>query len=139
MFADGMLPFLQSRVHAAHALRSSVVVLVVEDDRSTRELHRDALSHAGYSVVAVEDGVDALRYLERHTPSAVVLDLGLPRLTGQDLHREMAAHEETGRIPVVVVTGQSGPINERDFARVLRKPIDPDQLVVAVENCLRNR
>jgi len=139
VFADRRTSFLQCSVLPAPALRTGAVVLVVEDDPSTRELHRTALSHAGYAVVAVEDGIDALRYLETHTPAAVVLDLGLPRLHGRDVHGEMIAHGLTDQIPVIVVTGESGTINERDFACVLRKPIRPDQLVEAVENCLRNQ
>jgi len=139
VFAGGRTPFLQCPVLPATALRTSVVVLVVEDDLQTRELHRTALTHAGYAVVAVEDGLDALRYLETHTPAAVVLDLGLPRLHGRDVHGEMIAHGLTDQVPVIVVTGETGAIEERDFACVLRKPISPDQLVEAVENCLRNQ
>jgi two-component system, NtrC family, phosphoglycerate transport system response regulator PgtA len=124
---------------AAGVSRSSIV-LVVEDDRQTRELHRTALTQAGYSVVAVEDGIDALRYLDSHEPpAAVVLDFGLPRLHGRDLHREMLAHRVTESVPVIVVTGDDAVINEREFACVLRKPVDPGKLVAAVEDCLRSR
>jgi two-component system chemotaxis response regulator CheY len=116
------------------------LVLVVEDDRSTRELYRAGLTQAGYTVVAVEDGVDALRYLDSHgPPDAVVLDLGLLRLRGTDLHREMSAHKLTERVPVVVVTGEDRMIEQRDFSCVLRKPVDPDKLIAAVEKCLRQR
>jgi DNA-binding response OmpR family regulator len=131
--------FYNRGVLIAPASRAAVTVLVVEDDRQTRELHRSALSHAGYTVVAVEDGVDALRYLDTHTPDAVVLDLGLPCLAGRDVGREMAAHGLTDRVPLIVVTGEDGTINEPDFACVLRKPIDPDKLVTTVENCIRDR
>src|SRR4051794_17475935 len=62
--------------------RPNSVVLVVEDDQQTREMYRAALMAAGFVVVAVEDGLDALRVLEQRRPSAVVLDLGLPRLAG---------------------------------------------------------
>ena len=112
-------------------------VLVVEDDPQLRELYRLALTASGYAVVAVEDGVDALRYLEGNAPSAVVLDLGLVRLDGRDVQREMAAHGLTDRIPIIVVTGQSTGFDERDFACVLRKPIDPWALMSAVADCLR--
>ena len=118
---------------------ANVVVLVVEDDLPTRHLLRTALTQAGYTVVAVEDGVDALRYLDTHTPAAVVLDLGLPRLHGRDVQREMAAHGLTERVPIIVVTGEGGAVSESEFTCVLRKPIRPDQLVAAVANCLRNR
>jgi CheY-like chemotaxis protein len=116
----------------------TATVLVVEDDPQLRELHRTVLRDAGYAVVAVEDGLDALRYLESHAaPSAVVLDLALPRLGGHDVQREMAANGLTA--PIIVVTGDPGTINENDFACVLRKPVTPAGLVRAVDNCIRQR
>ena len=104
------------------------LVLVVEDDPQAGELFRSTLRNHGYAVIAVEDGVDALRYVESHTPAAVVLDLGLPRLHGRDVHREMAAHGLTAKIPVIVVTGDAADLNEQDFSCVLRKPVSPDEL-----------
>ena len=80
-------------------------VLLVEDDHALRELYRATLVAAGFSVVAVEDGVEALRYMDGHTPSLVVLDLGLPRLGGEDVRRELASRSDTRDIPVVIVTG----------------------------------
>jgi two-component system KDP operon response regulator KdpE len=120
-----------------HSPQSRDVVLVVEDDPALRLMYRDALTAAGHSVLAVEDGLDALRILETRTPAAVVLDLGLPRLPGRDLHKEMVAHGLTERVPVVVVTADPVGIDEADFACVLRKPIDPDQLVSTVGECLK--
>jgi DNA-binding response OmpR family regulator len=119
----------------------SLVVLVVEDDPQTRELYRTALREAGgYAVVAVEDGLDALRYLETESPAAVVLDLGLPRVPGGDVLGDMAARGLTDQVPVIVVTGSTpARLNERDFACVLRKPIAPDELVEAVRKCLASR
>ena len=100
-------------------------------------MYRAALTVAGYSVFAVEDGVDALRFLESRTPSAVVLDLGLPRLHGRDVHREMAAQGLTRHVPIVIVSGDPSGIDENDFACVLRKPTDGEALVTAVERCIR--
>ena len=113
-------------------------VLVVEDDPQLRELYRMALRSAGYAVVAVEDGADALRRIEQAVPAVVVLDLGLPRLHGRDVHSELKASPATRDIPIVIVTG--GEVSDADasqFACVLRKPCDPDRLVEAVQQCLR--
>ena len=115
------------------------MVLVVEDDPDLRALYRTSLRAAGYEVVAVEDGLDALEFAERMIPAAVVLDFGLPRVAGRDVQREFAAHETTRQIPVIVVTGETGPIDEAEYACVLRKPIRPDQLVIAVQKCLAKR
>jgi DNA-binding response OmpR family regulator len=110
----------------------------VEDDPQLRDLYRTALRAAGYAVVAVEDGADALRQIEQVVPALVVLDLGLPRLHGRDVHSELKARPATRDVPIVVVTG--GDVSDADakqFACVLRKPCDADRLVEAVEQCLR--
>ena len=113
-------------------------VLVVEDDPQLRDLYRNALRAAGYAVIAVEDGADALRQVEQAVPALVVLDLGLPRLHGRDVHSELKARADTRDVPIVIVTG--GEVSEADakqFACVLRKPCDPYRLVEAVAQCLR--
>jgi DNA-binding response OmpR family regulator len=117
--------------------RRKTIVLVVEDDANLRQLYRSVLTLAGYIVISVEDGVDALRYVEAESPGLVVLDLGLPRLNGRDVQRELAAHSETQNIPIIVVSGDPGDINPADFACVLRKPFDPQDLLEAVQRCLR--
>src|SRR5688572_7854006 len=81
-------------------------VLVVEDDPTLRELYRSTLALAGYWVVAVEDGIDALRRVEHRRPDALVLDLALPRVSGRDVERELRSNPETRDIPIVIVSGQ---------------------------------
>jgi CheY-like chemotaxis protein len=112
-------------------------VLVVEDDPVLRSLYRSMLQLEGFSVVAVGDGVDALRHLEFEVPAAVVLDLGLPRLGGRDVSREMTSRIETRGIPIVIVTGEeTNDLAPGQFACILRKPIDPLSLANAVRDCL---
>jgi len=114
------------------------ILWVVEDDPSLREFYRSTLVRAGYTVVAVEDGLDALRLIDLgNLPAVIMLDMGLPRLRGQDVQAELRANPKTSRIPIVVVTGVDTPVNEMDFTMVLRKPIPPDALVNAVAKCLR--
>ena len=112
---------------------------MVEDHRETRELFRGALIGAGYAVVAVEDGLDALRAMDRNRPAAVVLDLGLPRLHGSDVAQEMSAQPALQNVPVVVVTGQSTPLDPTRFSSVLHKPVDADALITAVAQSLQSR
>jgi len=113
-------------------------ILVVEDDAALRDLYRSALRAVGYAVIGVEDGVDALRLVENQRPAAIVLDLGLPRLHGRDVQRELKANPATARIPVIVVTGKdTSDLDPIDFPYVFRKPTSPEALITAVEKCLR--
>lgn len=113
-------------------------ILIVEDDPQLREMYRMALRAAGYVVIAVEDGTDALRQIEQSLPALVVLDLALPRLGGHDVYRELKAGADTRDIPVVVVTGTDlSEAAAKDFAFVVRKPCDADRLVSAVAQCMR--
>ena len=70
-------------------------VLIVEDDPVLRSMYSALLRMEGFAVVGVEDGVDALRHLEGSHPSAVVLDLGLPRLGGRDVQLEIRSRSDT--------------------------------------------
>ncbi len=113
-------------------------VLIVEDDRALRELYRNVLRQAGDEGGAVEDGNDALHRLEHWTPDAVILDLALPRLDGRDLRHELRARPETRDVPVIIVTGtDTSDLDHKDFAAILRKPIDGDALVNAVDAAVR--
>ncbi len=120
------------------ATPSTTVVLLVEDDAPARELFRAALRGAGFVVTAVDDGLAALHRIESQRPDVLVLDMGLPRLGGRDVLRELRANPATRTIPIVIVTGSDvADLNERAGIPVLTKPVDPDALVQAVENLLR--
>jgi DNA-binding response OmpR family regulator len=111
-------------------------ILVVEDDAELRALYRTALTMAGYSVVTVEDGLEALRWIDAHRPDGILLDIGLPRLSGHDVQREVAAHAETRDIPIIVITGRVfDDVKTADVACILRKPIDVEAVIAAARQC----
>jgi DNA-binding response OmpR family regulator len=111
-------------------------ILIVEDDADLRRMFRTALTLAGYRVMEASNGLEALRVLDADPLRAVVLDLGLPIMSGQAVRQEIAAHAHTRDIPVIVVTGQPGDHQELDVACVLRKPISPERLLKTVKTCI---
>lgn len=118
--------------------RSKATVLVVEDDAQLRGLYRNALTAAGFAAVAVQDGLAALNYVaDVEAPDAVLLDLGLPRVHGRDVYRELSTTVTTSHIPIIVITGEPPGLADNEFACVLRKPIDIEALLDSVRNCLR--
>lgn len=112
-----------------------VSVLVVEDNADLRNLFRVALRIAGFNVREAADGYHALVSIEESPPSVVVLDLGLPRVSGFNVLDEIRERRDLPQPAVVVVTGMED-VADLD-APILRKPVEPSVLVSAVRRALR--
>ena len=82
-------------------------VLVVEDDDDYRGIITFELEQAGYEVMAVRDGQEALDALAEHRIDAIMLDVVVPRIDGLTVMRELA--EAGVRIPTVLLTGVDDP------------------------------
>ena len=111
-------------------------VLIVEDDADLRRMFRQALAFASMDTLEAGNGVDALRLLDADPPDAVVLDLGLPYISGQVVREEIASQSHLRQIPVIIVTAQIGNLDHLDVACVLRKPVMPDDLVKTIRRCI---
>jgi CheY-like chemotaxis protein len=106
-------------------------LLVVDDDADVREAMLDVIPDYGYRVVCARDGEEALRYLRSNpAPTAILLDLFMPRMNGWQLARELEASPRLAKIPVITVTASAPhwgyPV---PMTRVVRKPFDAAQLV----------
>jgi DNA-binding response OmpR family regulator len=80
-------------------------ILVVEDDDPIRELLFVRLDIAGYHVLTVCDGVEALERISSARPAAMVLDIGLPRLDGFAVLEALARHNLV--LPTLVLTARN--------------------------------
>jgi CheY-like chemotaxis protein len=111
-------------------------VLVVEDDAPLAHLYCTALALRGIACSRAADGVAALRSIEQHRPTLILLDLMLPVMNGWTVLRELGENPLTSDIPIIVVTGVD-PTPELPNARaVLCKPCDPDHVADLVSNHL---
>jgi signal transduction histidine kinase/DNA-binding response OmpR family regulator len=81
-------------------------VLVIDDDASTRGLTRAILQKEGWTVSEAENGIEALKSMERERPSLIFLDLMMPQMDGFAFAAEVRRHPEWRSIPIVVVTAQ---------------------------------
>jgi CheY-like chemotaxis protein len=116
-------------------------VLVVEDDRETRELLMAVLGTGGFYAIAAEDGLEALHLLRtvRHrapeVPCLVLLDLAMPRLSGKEFRRAQLGDPVVANVPVAVMSGAID-LQQRGVAMgavaILAKPIDGDLLLEVV-------
>jgi len=124
---------------AAPSIRRSghETLLLVDDDEAVRTITAEALSAIGYRIIEARDGVEGVAvFQQRHGEiDAVVLDLMMPRMSGDDAYREMARIEPGVR--VLVTTGFAGDLDVDSIIRlgvrgVLAKPYDLDRLSDAI-------
>jgi two-component system response regulator MprA len=116
---------------------SQHLILVVDDDPDVRIALRDALEDEGYEVEVASDGIRALESLRAgKRPSAIVLDLMMPRGDGAFFLQQRDSHEGFRHIPVIVLSAGSKPEEQMAGARaeyMLRKPVGLVNLISTVE------
>jgi DNA-binding response OmpR family regulator len=122
------------------SLTSSARVLVVDDDRALRHAVCSLLERSGHTVLQAGDGPGALAHLAATDIQLMLLDMGLPGMTGLDLLARMRADD---RHPIVVViTADDTPetllaaIRAQAY-RYVKKPVSPAAIVEVVEETLR--
>jgi CheY-like chemotaxis protein len=102
---------------------SAQLVLVVEDDHYIREAVREILVDDGFEVACAADGKEAFDLLSKAglRPSAIVLDMMLPVMSGAELLSHMQNDEELRAIPVIVCAAGEYP-QLRGVCQRIRKP-----------------
>jgi two-component system cell cycle response regulator DivK len=83
------------------------LVLIVEDDRSTRLLYREYLEHDGFRTIDAHNGHQALEKARDLCPNAVLTDLAVPGMDGFEFCRALQESPATRAIPILAVTGHS--------------------------------
>jgi CheY-like chemotaxis protein len=110
-----------------------VSILIVEDETPIRSVITEILEDEGYLVASVTNGLEALMYLRQHDlPHLILLDLGMPVMTGWAFREEQQRDPKLARIPVIIM---SAALHLERIAAALRaadcldKPVDIDKLL----------
>ncbi|MCK5651159.1 MAG: response regulator [Gemmatimonadetes bacterium] len=89
-------------------------VLVVDDDDNTRRVLTVALEENGYNAITARDGDEGYRKVEEAIPDLILLDVMMPKKTGFSLFKQLRRKEEYKDIPVIMLTGVAGVLEEED-------------------------
>jgi DNA-binding response OmpR family regulator len=120
------------------------LILIADDDPDILALVSFRLERAGYEVVQARNGEEAVHVALDRLPDLAVLDVMMPRIDGYEATRQLRQHEETSRMPVILLTAR---VQEEDIARgfdagaddYVKKPFSPQELGARVQAVLGRR
>lgn len=117
------------------------LVLIVEDANFNIHAERMTLESSGYEVMTTETGGTAAALARHHHPDIVIVDLGLPDVSGLTVIEELKADSATRHIPILVCSADDreetiATCREKGAARYLAKPFSAEQFLEAVEEVL---
>ena len=118
-----------------------LTILVADDDLGTRLSISDYLDLSGYSVITVDNGVDALAMVEKHHPDLMVTDIMMPQMNGYELVRRVRQLSAFRLLPVILLTERT-KTQERILGyqsgcdMYLSKPFELEEIAAAIRNLL---
>ncbi len=117
-------------------------ILIVEDDKDQLAILELCMKGAGYDVALAGDGVEALHYIEKHTPDLIISDLMMPNMDGAELVEKIKSHPTFKKVPILILTVISD--SDKEYALLdlgaddyCEKTIQRKILLKRVENLLR--
>jgi signal transduction histidine kinase/CheY-like chemotaxis protein len=116
-------------------------VLVVDDNADAADSLAELLRSEGFPVTVAYDGLNALGLFDQIAPGIVLIDMGLPDISGQDVSRQMRERPCGRKALIIAITGWG---QEEDFLRSriagvdehIVKPVDPNQLFLTLRRYL---
>jgi PAS domain S-box-containing protein len=126
---------------AVEGWKGSGLVLIADDDPTVRAVSRKALEDAGFTVAVAEDGWQAVELFRRHSAdlAAVLLDITMPRMNGDEALSEMQAIRDD--VPIILSSGFSRHYLSQRHARhrpaaFIQKPYKPSALLAVVREAI---
>jgi len=123
-------------------MSTDATIMVVEDEIGTRTTLCAILEDAGYRVVGLEKGIDALKVIRGSPFNAVITDIRLPDVDGMEILEQ--AREINPEAAVIMMTGYASvetavdAVNQGAYAYFV-KPINPEEMKTAIANALKQQ
>jgi two-component system cell cycle response regulator DivK len=113
---------------------SPKTILYVEDNEFNRKIVRDLLGHTSYRLIEAADGEAGVATALQETPSLILMDIQLPKISGLDATRRLRADPRTAQTPIIAITsyalsGDEQRALEAGASAYLAKPYSPRELL----------
>ncbi|MBI5848770.1 MAG: response regulator [Nitrospirae bacterium] len=120
---------------------SGKLILIIEDNEKNMKLMRDLLQYEGYEILESDTAEEGLRLAGEYLPALILMDIGLPGISGFDALKRLRASSATASIPVIAVTASvmtqdHQKITEAGFDGYQRKPLEIDEFLEAVRGTI---
>jgi len=117
---------------------SARTVMVIDDSPTIRKILSLTLEHAGYAVVAEEDGESALARLSDLVPDVVLLDIAMPGIDGYETCKRIRSDARIAHLPVLMLSGKDAMFDKvkghmAGATEYLTKPFEAATVLAAVE------
>ncbi len=118
-------------------------ILVADDEPNILKSVKLVLEEAGYQVLTAMDGEETLRVARNEKLDLIILDIKMPKISGQEVYRRLREDTKTKDLPVVLLTAIGKEIPEREGwglsgADYVTKPFSPYGIVERVNEILRH-
>lgn len=119
----------------------SPVILVADDDPDILDLVCMRVEEAGYEVIGVHNGTEALERATSDRPDLCILDVRMPNMDGYEVVRALRANPETASMPLMLLTAHASETDratglESGADAFMRKPFSADELKATVAELL---
>ena len=109
-------------------------ILVADDDKDTVLSLTTLLRDQGYAVRGVHRGAEVLQEVFNFAPDVVLLDIGMPQMSGYDVARTLRERYGSARPALIAVTGRAGEVDRQQaraagFEHHVAKPYEPEKLL----------
>jgi DNA-binding response OmpR family regulator len=116
-------------------------ILVVDDEFELLKALALRLTFHGYEVLTAMDGYRAMDLAFQEQPDLIILDIGMPDISGHEIARFLRGSVKTAGIPIVYLTAHTTTADHERAAQekiemYITKPFQPDQLLAAVNETI---
>lgn len=116
-------------------------ILIIDDEREMVDMLSIRLSSHGYDIVTAFDGESGLRSAAHEKPNLILLDVMLPRITGDEVCRQLKENQQTVKIPVILLTAKQ-EVSEDVFRQwgacdYVIKPGEPKELLSKIRKWMK--
>jgi two-component system alkaline phosphatase synthesis response regulator PhoP len=116
-------------------------ILIVDDDLLITQTLKNILQWDGYETIVARDGEEGFIKAREETPDLIILDLLLPKLSGEELCKKIRRDKDISKIPIIMLTAKNTE-TDRIIGKVIGasvymcKPFDINELLQKVKQFL---